>query len=178
MLWNELEVNLANINEDIIIKNADGVDMDLEGGDVGIEDTLYQCFSDEYSYIKKLAVYFKQWIRTIKICDVKKKSSYITKYSFYITFNYTAVLEKVYEVNPANIIHIHGSLHEYDIDPVLGHGNQKRIENIKEKKAEADRLFDEKWSSICRIVEDYYRCSKVVITVWRKEQLLYVTENI
>ena len=46
--WNELETNLANIDEDVIIENAVSIDMDLEGGDVGIEDTLYQYFSDEY----------------------------------------------------------------------------------------------------------------------------------
>lgn len=157
LLWNELETNLANIDEDIIIENAVSIDMDLEGGDVGIEDTLYQYFSDEYSYVKKLAIYLKQWIRTIRIRDIKKRATCITKENLYITFNYTAVLENVYDINQANIIHIHGSLREYDVDPVLGHGNKKRIENIKEKKEEADRLFDEKWSSICRVVEEYYK---------------------
>ena len=48
LLWNELETNLANIDEDVIIENAVSIDMALEGGDVGIEDTLYQYFSDEY----------------------------------------------------------------------------------------------------------------------------------
>ena len=48
LLWNELETNLANIDEDVIIENAVSIDMDLEGGDVGREDTLCQYFSDEY----------------------------------------------------------------------------------------------------------------------------------
>lgn len=156
LLWNELEANLANIDEDIIIDNAVSIDMNLDGGDVGIEDTLYNYFSDEYSYIKRLSVYLKQWVRTIRIKGVVPKTSLITPDNFYITFNYTAVLENVYQVSPSKILHIHGSLREYDIDPVLGHGNKKRIENIKEKKEEADRLFDEKWASICRAVEDYY----------------------
>lgn len=37
LLWNELETNLANIDEDVIIENAVSIDMDLEGGDVGIQ---------------------------------------------------------------------------------------------------------------------------------------------
>ena len=156
LLWNELETNLANIDEDVIIENAVSIDMDLDSGDVGIEDTLYNYFSDEYSYIKRLSGYLKQWVRTIRIKGVVPKTSLITPDNFYITFNYTAVLENVYQVSPSNILHIHGSLREYDIDPVLGHGNQKRIESIKEKKEEANRLFDEKWASICRAVEDYY----------------------
>lgn len=157
LLWNELETNLANIDEDVIIENGVSVDMDLEGGDIGIEDTLYQYFSDEYRYIERLAKYLKQWVRTIRIRDTKKKSSLITNDAVYITFNYTAVLENVYGIAPSKITHIHGSLRQYDIEPVLGHGNQERIERILEKREEAERLFDEKWSSICRVVEDYYK---------------------
>ncbi len=81
----------------------------------------------------------------------------ITDEAVYITFNYTAVLENVYGISPSKITHIHGSLRQYDIEPVLGHGNQERIERILKKKEEADRLFDEKWTSICRVVEDYYK---------------------
>ena len=40
LLWNELETNLANIDEDVIIENGISIDMNLDGGDVGIEDTL------------------------------------------------------------------------------------------------------------------------------------------
>ena len=130
ILWNELETNLANIDEDTIIDDAVNIDMGLESGDVGIEDQLYYRLSNEYSYIRDLAKYLKQWIRTIKIRDAEKKSSFITNDAKYINFNYTAVLENVYKISPANIIHIHGSLREYDIDPVLGHGNINRINSI------------------------------------------------
>lgn len=157
LLWNELELNLANIDEDIIIENGVSIELDLEGGDVGIEDTLYLYFSEEYSYIAKLAEYLKQWVKTISIQNVKRKTSLVTNDSLYITFNYTDVLERVYEIDPLNITHIHGSLNEYDIDPVLGHGNQERINKIQERKQEAERLFDEKWASICKVIEDYYK---------------------
>lgn len=157
LLWNELETNLANIDEDIIIDQGVSIEMDLDGGDIGIEDTLYRYFSEEYNYIALLAKYLKQWVRTIRIRDVEKKSSLITNDNIYITFNYTAVLENIYNIFPSNITHIHGSLRQYDNDPVLGHGNQKRIDSINEKIDEAERLFDEKWLSICKVVKDYYR---------------------
>lgn len=158
LLWYELEANLANIDEDIIIENAVSIDMDLESGDVGIEDTLYEYFSEEYSYIQRLAKYLKQWVRTIRIRDTKKRTSHIrnSNDALYVTFNYTAVLENVYGISHNKITHIHGSLREYDLDPVLGHGNKARIEKIQEKKLEAERLLDEKWMSICKVVEDYY----------------------
>ena len=157
MLWNELETNLANIDEDVIIDIGTGIDMGLESGDVGIEDTLYAFFSDEYGYIQSLAKYLKQWVRTIKIRDAKKRTSLIIDNALYITFNYTAVLENVYCISHSKITHIHGSLREYDIDPVIGHGNHERINNILKKRREAENIFDEKLTSICKAVEDYYK---------------------
>lgn len=159
LLWNRLESNLANINEDVIIEQAKSIEMGLESGDVGIEDTLYIYFSEEYYYIEKLAKYLKQWVRTIRIRDLPKKSSLISRLddAIYITFNYTAVLERVYDISINNVVHIHGSLRDYDDDPILGHGNVSRIENIKKQRNAAEDVFDEKEISICRVVEDYYQ---------------------
>lgn len=158
LLWNELETNLANIDEDVIIEQAVSIDMDLESGDVGIEDTLYQYFSEEYEYIHKLAKYLKKWVRTIRIRDLERKSSMINEANdaLYVNFNYTAVLETIYKITEDKIIHIHGSLRERYGEPVLGHGNKTRIEKIQEKREASERLFDEKESSICKAVKDYY----------------------
>lgn len=158
LLWNNFETNLANIDEDIIIKEALGIDMGLESGDYGIEDTLRNYFSSEYQYINKLAIYLKQWVRTIRIRDTLPITSQISKDSedYFVTFNYTSVLENVYKVAPSNILHIHGSLHEYNDDPILGHGNRKRIENIKAKRNQAETWFNEKEMSICAVIDDYY----------------------
>lgn len=66
LLWNTFESNLASIDEDTIIDIGVSLDMGLESGDVGIEDTLYQYFSEEYDYINKLSAFLKRRIRTIK----------------------------------------------------------------------------------------------------------------
>ncbi|QIZ08451.1 hypothetical protein HFZ78_18480 [Priestia megaterium] len=158
LLWNTFESNLASIDEDSIIDMGVSIDMDLESGDMGIEDTLYQYFSEEYDYINKLSVYLKRWIRTIKIRDTLPRTSLIKQTSgdVFLSFNYTVVLETVYKINEGNVIHIHGSLREYTDDPIIGHGNKNRIDSIQEKISKAEILFDEKWSSICRSVKDYY----------------------
>ena len=159
LLWNELETNLANIDEDIIIENATSIEMDLESGDVGIEDTLYEFFTKEYQYINKLAVYLKRWIRTVRIRDALPKVSQIGKNNcdLYINFNYTSTLETIYGVSDSSVIHIHGSLRNHTDDPVLGHGNLSRIKAIGEKVRTAEECFDEKKISICKVVKDYYR---------------------
>lgn len=158
LLWNELESNLANISEDVIIESATAFDVGAESGDVGIEDTLYFYFLNKYGHIEQMAKYLKQWIRTVRIRDLPPKVALLIKNreDFFVTFNYTGVLERTYEIPSANIIHIHGSLHEDDIDPVLGHGNSSRIEKIKSRLAQAQRQFDEKLVSICRVISEYY----------------------
>lgn len=159
LLWSELETNLANIDEDIIIEDATSIEMYLESGDVGIEDTLYEYFTEEYQYVDQLAVYLKRWIRTIRIRDVLPKASCIDKNNndIYISFNYTATLETVYGISNSSVIHIHGSLRDYTDDPVLGHSNLARIEDIEERIRRAEERFDEKEISICKVVNNYYR---------------------
>jgi len=158
LLWNEFETNLANIDEDIIIDDAVRIEMDLESGDIGVEDTLRAYFRSEYKYINKLAIHLKQWVQSINVKNTSPKTSKINKNSddFFINFNYTSVLESVYHVTPSNVLHIHGSLRSNDDDPILGHGNKKRIENIKAKKNDAQTRWDEKLISICHVIEEYY----------------------
>lgn len=158
LLWNELEKNLANIDEDVIIDDALGIEMNLESGDIGIEDTLYEYFTDEYRYIERLAKYLKQWVRTIKIRDASPITTLINSNqdAIYITFNYTSVLEIVYGISEDKIIHIHGSLKTKDDDPILGHGNKDRMQKIEKRLQEAEREYDEKEISICKVVNDYY----------------------
>lgn len=159
LLWNEFETNLANIDEDVIIENAVGIEMGLESGDIGIEDTLRYYFRSEYNYVNMLATYLKQWVQTINISNTPPITSKIGNFSsndFFINFNYTSVLENVYQVNPSNILHIHGSLRKFDDDPILGHGNTSRIEDIKSRRNHAQICRDEKLVSICTVIEEYY----------------------
>ena len=74
----------------------------------------------------------------------------------FITFNYTSVLETVYNITPNAIIYIHGSLHSNDDDPILGHGNRNRLEDIKAKRNMAQIERDDKETSICMVIHDYY----------------------
>ena len=159
LLWNHFESNLANIDEESIIENGTSIEMGLESGNIGIEDTLYSYFTNEYQYIQKLATYLKEWVRSIRIRDCLPRVSQINKSNndLFLTFNYTATLENVYQIQPDKVIHIHGSLRGYTRDPIIGHGNKARIERINEKISEAETLFDEKLSSICRVIRDYYK---------------------
>ena len=159
LLWNALETNLENIREDVIIEDATHIEMGLESGDVGIEGTLRDYFEEQFDYIKKLEIYLKQWVRTIRIRDLNRFTSKLdnSNNDIFVTFNYTAVLETTYRIDEENVIHIHGSLRDNADDPILGHGNSNRIEDIKGRRNHAVIKADEKESSICYVLQDYYQ---------------------
>lgn len=173
ILWNYFETNLANIDEGVIVENAISIDMSLDGGDVGIEDTLYEYFRDEYRYIEELAIYLKNWVRGIKVKRALPLTSKINSRdnNFYITFNYTSTLEKIYGIHCFDILHIHGSLYSSDPNPIIGHGNLARIEAVLHKKNEAEKNFIEKEISIYRVISNYYNqtlkdVSKYIHKLW------------
>lgn len=158
LLWSRFETNLANIDEDTIINDGVSINLDLESGDVGIEDTLYHHFSLEYEYINELAIYLKEWVASIKLDNCAMRTSIINSENkdIFLSFNYTNVLEEVYGINPNKIVHIHGSLNGENDNLVLGHGNIDRIINIKDRITKARNMFSEKESSIYSAIKDYY----------------------
>jgi hypothetical protein len=156
-LWKNFENNLSEINEAEIIDGCMSIDMGLEGGDIGIEDTLIDYWEEQYGYIKSLNDYLKSWVEQIDIC-VPKKTKRIKRKSddLFISFNYTLLLEKVYKIDKYQILHIHGSIDNDDLQPVIGHGNSGKIREAKEQELEASENFWEKESSIYNALANYY----------------------
>lgn len=131
-LWREFENNLSEINDTEIIDGAMSIDMGLESGDVGIEDTLNAYWEEQYGYIQQLNDFIKSWIEEINI-HVTKKTSKIkrNKNDLFISFNYTLLLEEVYKIDKSQILHIHGSIDTHDMPPIIGHGNLKESKKLK-----------------------------------------------
>lgn len=157
MFWNELEANLSNIREDIIIEDAIHIDMGLESCDLAIEDTLYDYFKYESGYINRLGEYLQEWVCTINMQNIPKKTNLINKDdTLYINFNYTELLERSYGIDEDKVIHIHGSANEIENELVLGHDNKNRIVDIGQKIYKAEENVSEKEISICKVLEEYY----------------------
>lgn len=79
------------------------------------------------SFIKKL---FSYWIDTIELKKpLKKYYKIFSDDDIFLTFNYTETLEKLYDINPENICHIHGVKGE---EIIVGHGEEYNgYESIK-----------------------------------------------
>lgn len=158
-LWRDFETNLSCIDEISIIEQGESIELGLEGGDFGIEDTLNYYWEQQYSFIKRLNEFTKRWIKQVDI-DTSTRADIINQYedNLFITFNYTLLLEQIYGINKENILHVHGSIDEEDNSPVIGHGDKEKIMQMREIAEEtANKVFDEKKCSIYNAVANYYQ---------------------
>lgn len=157
-LWEKFEKNLSYINDAEIIDFATGIEMLLEGGDIGIEDTLNAYWEEQYGFIKNLNCYIKSWIEKIDL-NINRKSKIISEElnDLFLTFNYTLVLENVYGIDNNSILHIHGSVDgKHDYEPVIGHGEYSKIYEMKQRAYDASEKFLEKETSIYNAIASYY----------------------
>jgi len=72
---------------------------------------------------------FEEWIASLKISEVKKRYN-LDRSALYLTFNYTDVLEKIYNIPVLNILHIHNKVGE---ELIFGHG--KNLDEFNVEKA-------------------------------------------
>ncbi|MBE6119972.1 MAG: hypothetical protein E7189_05995 [Erysipelotrichaceae bacterium] len=72
--------------------------------------------------------YLKEWIESIDTSIVKpKRLSLVESSDYFLSFNYTDLLEKIYKIE--DVLHIHGAVQSIDnIDPIMGHNNHQDIE--------------------------------------------------
>lgn len=156
-LWRDFEANLSNIDESTITDGGEYMDLGLDGGDIGIEDTLDEYWQDQYGFIERLNGFVKSWVNQVDVNTTIRTDIIDADTSDkFITFNYTLLVEEVYKVDKYNVLHIHGSIDEDDTEPVIGHGNKEKITQFREVAKKASEKCYEKKSSIYNAVANYY----------------------
>ena len=73
---------------------------------------------------------FHSWISKLAPANDSKKIMINTKDSFFVNFNYTPTLEKLYDIDDKSILYIHGKANK-DKELILGHG--KTIEQFNKE---------------------------------------------
>lgn len=145
-LWKNIENNMKNVNEELILDA--NLELELEYNDPYSDDCFDTAYESLIPYIKdipeKLLENLQNWIETIELNEISKKTKYINNnyytQNIYLTFNYTRVLEEVYEIDSSDICHIHGEVGD---ELVIGHLNQERIMKLNEEKnKEEDSFFE------------------------------------
>jgi len=156
-LWAKFEENLANLDADeILSENSDYLpniasddfrDRDLHT----FPDVMHQLFE---RLTVDLLQNFKNFILEVSFDEgtYSKKIS-LNKDSKFLNFNYTSTLEKVYNIEPYNIVYIHNSIHRHD-NIVLGHGIDPS--NFEKQIPEPpDNLDEEDYEEWYRMNDDY-----------------------
>ncbi len=177
-LWTDFESYLPMFDEDEFTDRCLSLvsDLGLNGGDYGVEDTLDYYWEEQYSYIKRLNSLVKSWVETIDIKKIEPIENLPkTSLDLFLTFNYTLVLEEIYQVDKHKILHIHGSIENGTSNiPIMGHGEISKIETIKHKIAEARKIYDdwtEKECSVYKAALKYYERTY-------KDVNYYLTKNL
>jgi hypothetical protein len=80
---------------------------------------------------------FEDWIKSLEISQVLPKYE-LDKSAHFITFNYTEILEKVYNIRCANILHIHNKTGE---ELIFGHGKNSEDFNVKKALYSDENAF-------------------------------------
>lgn len=142
-LWSDFETNLEkNIIyeslKDIIGDNTPNLmsdsfrEGDWSDGEISIEQECEVLLN----YIREG---FEEWINSLEISKLSKKFD-LRDNDFYITFNYTETLERIYEIPESSILHIHNKVGE---NLIFGHGKKTDSFNVREALYGDENIFEE-----------------------------------
>lgn len=111
---------------------------------------------------------FLDWITEIDIHAYNSRQRLkIDTEALFLTFNYTTVLQEIYNVNSNNILHIHGSTEDCDL--ILGHGWEPT-----ETSNEYDEYDDHRVIEGQEIIQDYFeRTFKPTATLIEQNQSFF-----
>ena len=158
-LWSDFENALGEVDIDCIdIDDEEQVD-ELD------EDLIY--IYDNYKNrllisVEELTNHFADWVKSINVrCEKMLSEDIINNQNLYVSFNYTQVLEEIYNINPNNILHIHGEAFSQE-NPIIC-GQCKHYNDDEELVIFSG--YDEGWDydphyvQVNEILIKYFRCT-------------------
>ena len=149
LLWRDFEEALGKLDVDGIHNRFSGQEENIFY-DEEYQKRASQCILE---VTNRIPVYLREWIKDTNISEVQKKLA-LSKKSIYFTFNYTLLLENVYEIPREHILHIHNSL--MDSKPLItGH-----LTSFREKYNDNDSINIER--SKQNIIQEANRLRKPV----------------
>lgn len=162
--WHDFETNLGEgdaFETDFEIMGECAInEMVTDDGEemYDVEDTLRYHFEPYYIFMNQLNKTVLQWVESIDINNIKPIFEKIKEQdSYFFTFNYTEVLEKVYKIPANRICHIHGSMAEKSV--IVGHGNLDVIDKYKKEAYEKEERLDKNGAEISRGIYEFYMAS-------------------
>jgi hypothetical protein len=135
-LWKDFENELGTFNWKGFYEEKNNVNVWSESFKpsmmYSVEDDIKEQTDNLVESMKEA---FSNWIAEIDVGSVSKKYHF-DQNAFFITFNYTLLLEIVYQINSFNIFHIHGDIKNDYQAIVFGH--DRTMEEIPEQDENGD----------------------------------------
>lgn len=129
--WNEFETNLGEVyavkdfTEEVALENSPNLaSEEFRSGDW--DNARYEVEDRLGSLIADLKADFQLWASQLPPGDDGEVVLVNSKEAFFLTFNYSLTLEKLYGIRPEIILHIHGSALDKD-SIVVGHGRSYSV---------------------------------------------------
>lgn len=150
--WNGFERNLVNLNihEKIVdIAQRNPVCYTVEKfRESDRFNGAFEAIEMLKKFMTRILEDFNRWIESIDISKIKNKIQ-LDSAAEYISFNYTLTLEKVYNISPNKICHIHGCLGKNNY--IVGHKkSQEEIEQyIRQQEKRPKNMTEEEYRNWC-----------------------------
>lgn len=135
LLWKEFELELGCLDIEEALESKIGNLVDY--GDANWSDSYHYNYQriveEELEFGKQLKHYLKKWIKSVNE-DVKTmyNKEFLNNNNHYITFNYTTLLTKLYQIDEDRVCYIHGNCNEDEDSLIIGHNNVNELETSEE----------------------------------------------
>lgn len=162
-LWSSFEENMPSISQNAIFDwatiNNPNWNQNWDGYYRFIDE-----IRNEVDYVDTIKTDFTEWIQTIDLANVHRQYRLSLEDSLFMTFNYTLTLENVYQVNPNQVLHLHGCVRGEFPQLILGHNKQDA--EINDIFTSEDDIEHEACSEVANLVKG-----------WRKDTQAVIAEN-
>lgn len=155
--WSDFETDLGTFDYEMYYE--DNYHLDLN--DDGFRPSFAFCLEDDISestnkLVEDIQNTFHEWLNEIDIQGAERKQFDFQSDDLFLSFNYTTVLEDIYEIDATQLLQIHGSLNKSEL--ILGH-------NVL---LESELEIDENGDSNRTILTDSINASKLPLAAFYK----------
>jgi len=124
-LWRNFEQDLCKFDHEGFMDTYNYIDVTSESFKLSELYSLEDEVTEEAdNLINEIREQFTDWVQTFDFADLDRSANIplkLIRSAYFINFNYTDTLEKLYNINKERILYIHNNVNAYDGELIFGH---------------------------------------------------------